>query len=66
VTGETLADRIKRGAIPIEEVQPIAKQVAEALEEAHEKGIFSGVSWIMTAMSSMVRCEHITQDHCRQ
>ena len=37
--GETLADRIKRGAIPIEEVLPIAKQIAEALEEAHEKGI---------------------------
>src|SRR5262249_30659196 len=30
---------IKSGAIPIEEVLPIAKQIAEALEEAHEKGI---------------------------
>src|SRR5499427_7603672 len=39
VPGETLADRIKRGAIPIEEALPIAKQMAEALEEAHEKGI---------------------------
>src|SRR5262249_19233933 len=39
VAGETLADRIKRGAIPIEEALPIAKQIAEALEEAHEKGI---------------------------
>src|SRR5215468_7692089 len=39
VSGETLADRIKRGAIPIEEALPIAKQIAEALEEAHEKGI---------------------------
>src|SRR6201987_5137145 len=39
VRGETLADRIKRGPIPIEEVLPIAKQIAEALEEAHEKGI---------------------------
>src|SRR5215510_10221794 len=39
VSGETLADRIKRGAIPIEEVLPIAKQIAEALEEAHEKGV---------------------------
>src|SRR5215470_1232283 len=39
VSGETLADRIKRGAIPIEEVLLIAKQIAEALEEAHEKGI---------------------------
>src|SRR5246127_619553 len=39
VPGETLAERIKRGAIPIEEALPIAKQIAEALEEAHEKGI---------------------------
>jgi serine/threonine-protein kinase len=39
VSGETLADRIKRGAIPIEEALPIAKQIAEALEEANEKGI---------------------------
>src|SRR5215469_17035159 len=39
VAGETLADRIKSGAIPIEEALYIAKQIAEALEEAHEKGI---------------------------
>jgi serine/threonine protein kinase len=39
VSGETLADRIKRGAIPIEEALPIAKQICEALEAAHEKGI---------------------------
>src|SRR5262245_6091356 len=39
VAGETLADRIKRGAIPIEEALPIAKQICEALDEAHEEGI---------------------------
>src|SRR5881394_3509692 len=39
VPGQTLADRIKRGAIPIEEALPIARQIAEALEEAHQKGI---------------------------
>ena len=39
VDGETLADRIARGAIPIDEALPIAKQIAEALEAAHEKGI---------------------------
>src|SRR5215813_343692 len=39
VSGETLADRIRRGAIPLEEALPIAKQIAEALEEAHEKGV---------------------------
>jgi Tol biopolymer transport system component len=40
VPGDTLADRIKRdGAIPVEEALAIAKQIAEALEAAHEKGI---------------------------
>ncbi len=39
IQGETLAERIKRGAIPIEEALPIAKQIGEALEGAHEKGI---------------------------
>jgi Tol biopolymer transport system component len=39
VPGETLADRLKRGVIPIEEALLIAKQIAEALEEAHEKGV---------------------------
>ncbi len=37
--GETLAARIKRGPIPLDEARPIAKQIAEALEAAHEKGI---------------------------
>ena len=36
---ETLADQIKRGAIPIEEALPVANQIAEALEEAHEKAV---------------------------
>ncbi len=39
VAGETLAERIRRGTMPIEEAFPIAKQIAEALEEAHEKGV---------------------------
>ena len=39
VEGEDLADRLKRGAIPIDEAVAIARQIAEALEEAHEKGI---------------------------
>src|ERR1700680_1907741 len=40
VPGETLAQRIKRdGAVPVEEALTIAKQIAEALEAAHEKGI---------------------------
>jgi eukaryotic-like serine/threonine-protein kinase len=39
VEGEDLAERLKRGPIPLEEALAIAKQIAEALEEAHEKGI---------------------------
>ncbi len=39
VEGETLAVRIKKGAIPLEEALKIALQIAEALEAAHEKGI---------------------------
>jgi serine/threonine-protein kinase len=39
VEGPTLADRIKQGAIPLEQVLPIARQIADALEAAHEKGI---------------------------
>jgi Tol biopolymer transport system component len=39
VDGETLADRIERGPIPLDEALPIAKQIAEALEAAHEQGI---------------------------
>src|SRR5437868_8701680 len=39
VEGETLADRIAHGPIPIDEALPIAKQIAEALEAAHEQGI---------------------------
>ncbi len=39
VPGEDLAERLKRGAIPSDEAIAIAKQIAEALEEAHEKGI---------------------------
>jgi len=39
VPGETLADRIARGRIPLDEAIPIAKQIAEALEAAHEQGI---------------------------
>src|SRR5262245_51675124 len=39
VEGEDLSQRIARGAIPIEEALPIARQIAEALEAAHEQGI---------------------------
>ena len=39
VEGPTLADRIAQGPIPVDEALPIARQIAEALEAAHEQGI---------------------------
>ncbi len=39
IEGPTLADRIKEGPIPLEEALTIAKQIADALEAAHEKNI---------------------------
>jgi serine/threonine-protein kinase len=39
VEGETLAERLNRGPIPLGEALPLFMQIAEALETAHEKGI---------------------------
>jgi serine/threonine protein kinase len=39
IEGETLADRLRRGALPIEDTLQIALQIADALETAHEKSI---------------------------
>src|SRR5262245_4696141 len=39
VVGETLADRIAKGPLALDEVLPIARQICEALEAAHEQGI---------------------------
>ena len=39
VEGPTLADRISKAPIPLDEALPIAKQIAEALEAAHEAGV---------------------------
>src|SRR5262249_41681975 len=39
VDGPTLANRIERRPIPLDEVLPIAKQIAEAFDAAHEQGI---------------------------
>jgi serine/threonine protein kinase len=43
VDGPTLADRIVHGAIPIEEALPIARQIADALEAAHEQASFIAI-----------------------
>ena len=39
VEGEDLSQRIVRGPVPLDEARPIARQIAEALEAAHEQGI---------------------------
>ncbi len=39
VEGEDLAETLRRGALPVDEAVEIARQIAEGLEEAHEKGI---------------------------
>ena len=39
VEGETLADRLKRGPLAVDEALTVARQIAEALEVAHDKGI---------------------------
>ena len=39
VEGPTLADRIAQGSIPVDEALPIARQIAEALAAAHDRGI---------------------------
>src|SRR6476659_7142858 len=39
VEGEDLAQRITRGAIPLDEALPIARQITEALEAAHGQGV---------------------------
>ena len=41
--GETLADRIARGPIPLNEAMTMARQMADALEAAHEKGIVTAI-----------------------
>ena len=39
IEGETLADRLRRGRMDVEEALPIAVQIADALESAHEQGV---------------------------
>ena len=39
IEGDTLEERLRRGALPLDEALPIAKQIAEAIEAAHEKGV---------------------------
>ena len=39
VPGQTLAERLKRGPLPVDEALPVCRQIAGALEAAHEQGI---------------------------
>jgi len=51
VEGPTLADRIAEGAIPWAEALPIARQIAEALEAAHEQGIIHSLPYVNLFMA---------------
>ena len=39
VIGEDLSERLKRGALPVDEALDVARQIVQALEEAHDKGV---------------------------
>ena len=39
IEGDTLAERLQRGAIPVEDALKLALQIAEALEAAHDRGV---------------------------
>src|SRR5262249_375435 len=39
IEGPSLAEKMSRGAMPLDKALPIARQIAEAIEAAHEKGI---------------------------
>ena len=51
VEGDTLADRIERGPVPARDALTIARQVVDALDAAHEKGSFTGISSRRTSKS---------------
>ena len=55
VEGPTLADRISEGPIPVDEALPIAKQIAEALEAAHEQGIIQCATKVHTTSGWKIR-----------
>ena len=45
VAGEDLAESLKTGALPIPEALDVARQIADALETAHEQGVGPGNGW---------------------
>jgi eukaryotic-like serine/threonine-protein kinase len=59
VEGPTLADRIARGAMLFDEALPIARQIAEALDAAHEQG-----SSIATSSLPTSRCATTARSRC--
>ena len=58
VEGPTLADRIAQGAIPVDEALPIAKQIAEALEEAHDSRCTATLTHEETRPMFTIRSPH--------
>src|SRR6516162_5929124 len=64
VEGPTLAERIARGPIPLEDAFPMTRQIAEALEYAHERGV---VHRDLKPANLKIRiCHKINRTHFRQ
>ena len=55
VEGPTLADRIRQGPIPMGEALPIAKQICDALEYAHERGISTQINIVLNWFEELNR-----------
>ena len=66
VEGPTLADRIKQRPIPLDEALPIAKQIAEALEAAHERGVIHRDLKPATVASGIEGCYVGVSADCRR
>jgi hypothetical protein len=71
VAGQDLSQRIAHGPIPLEEALPIAHQIAEALEAAHEQGIYvrpfpavAGGRWQSPPRAAGGPSGHVTGRNC--
>ena len=57
VEGEDLSQRIAQGSVPLDEALPIAKQIAEALEAAHEQGVADLLSRVVATGAGLRECK---------
>jgi len=57
VDGPTLAERIAAGPLPLDEALPIASQIADALDAAHEQGIVTHRSQSLSCGAEKIRAD---------